>query len=160
MASTKAVFAGVIALTVGLLLAAVLAPVAINEVNNDDSYTLTQDNQTTYEVETGLLNSTVQEVNATTSPDNATIKLTDVRDSSSITKNVGNQSTVTYALTNGDVNVTVNDLTSGSPDTATVKYDVPSDFGWDSGSKAIWGVLPIIFVIGMFLVILRAGLQT
>lgn len=139
----KAAVAVIIGLAVVGLLAAVLAPVALNAITADDAYTETQDVGETVEV-TANLNSTLDSVNTTS--DDATYTLTGPE--SSVTHTVANGSSQDYALDGGTVTVTVDDVNSNS---ATATYDVPTDFGWSGGASGLWNILDVVIVLALFL---------
>jgi len=140
----------VVALLVVGLIGALLLPVAINEVTGNETVTI--NSSTSDEVEVNaVLNSTVT---ATTDGTNATIEL-NVSDGGSTTKTINQGSSATYSFDRGDVNVTVNQANSGSAD---VTYAHPKEFSFHDGARALWGILDIIIVLGLFLFVVGLAL--
>ena len=146
-AQARKILGVLIALLIGGVLVAQLLPVGINQVNEPTVVNETIDNGTTETIISGKLNATVVETNASASPQNTTIQLTDLTASESVTHTIDNDTTQTFALSGGDVNVTVTDITAGSPDTVSASYSVPTDFAWSDSSQAIWAIIPLFLVL-------------
>lgn len=138
-------------LIVGVLMAFLL-PVAITSFNDPSQNTLNQTDNTGYEVTTNL-NSTVT---ATTSGTSATVELNDTESGSPVSKTVNVGSNATYSMPDGDVIVTVN---SAETDSASVTYEYPDTYGWDDGSASLYGLLPLLFVIGAVLFVVYKAMQ-
>lgn len=133
----------IVTVVVAAIVGAVLVPVAINQLESDDTTTITQNTTETVEVDPEL-NSTLDDTDTT--GDNATYSLE--ADNNTITKTIDNGSTATYNFDRGDVNVTVDDVQSGQ---ATATFEYPKDFSYSSGASAIWGILGLTIVLGLFL---------
>lgn len=142
----------VIALTIGAILIGNVMPVGITETTADDTYNLTQDEGTKYVVVDQKLNSTVTASSAGAS---ATIELEDA-DGSTVSNSVNVGETVTYSISGDEVDVTVNSVTSATPNVIDVTYDVPPDYGWDSASQSIWSLIPVFLILGAL--VLLAGI--
>lgn len=143
----------VLALVIGAVLIGNVLPVGINETTQDNTYNLTQDEGTEYVVVDGKLNSTVT---ASSAGSSATIELKDVETGTTVSNSVNVGSTVTYTVEGNDVNVTVNSVTSGTPNTVDVTYDVPPDYGWNDSTKSLWGLVPVFLILGAL--VLLAGI--
>lgn len=153
----RKILAIVIALTVGGILIAQLLPVAISSISEDDTSTLTQDSGVEAVVVDGQLNSTSSNVDTTTTPNQADIKLKDVESGNTESKTVGVGNTKTFQPGDESVDVTLDSVdTSASPNQTTISYSYPSDYGWDSGSKSIWALMPLFFVVAALIAL--AGL--
>lgn len=153
MASKKAVTL-VVTLAVTALLAAFLAPVAINQLEADASDTIRQDVGVTEEVNAEL-NTTLDSVDGTA--DSATYTLQS--EGQSITKTVDNGTTATYSFENGDVNVTVNDVNTGSPGNAEATYAYDKDFAYSEGASSMWGLLGLAIVLALVLYLVGKGMS-
>lgn len=153
---TQKVVALVLALVIGAILIGNVLPVGINATTEDSTINLTQDEGTEYVVVDGKLNSTVTGSDTTTDPDQTTIELKDVESGNTVSNTVENGSTVTYSIGGESVNVTVNDVTSGTPSTVDVTYSVPPDYGWDDGTQSLWTLIPVFLVLGAL--VLLAGI--
>lgn len=150
---TKIILGVVIA---GLLLGYVF-PVGLNAVNEDPTYTLTQDEGTEYVVQERL-NATATTVDATN--DEVTLQLKDTQTGTTESQTISNGSTATYStLEGGTVNVTVTDTTSGTPNTATLDYEVEQGFAWDDNSQTIFSVLGIFLVIVPLIVLAKLAMR-
>lgn len=148
---TKVILGVVIA---GLLLGYVF-PVGLNAVNEDPTYNLTQDEGTEYQVQERL-NSTVTNSYAPGAGDNATVQLKDTQTGTTVSKTIDNGTTVQYTgLEGGYVNVTVNDITSASPNTIGLEYQVEQGFAWDDSSQTIFSTLGIFLVIVPLIVLAK-----
>lgn len=133
----------VIGLTVFALVAALLAPVALDAVNDDDTVDVTQNVGET----TGVVSNVDSTLDATdTTGDNATYTVSGP--DSSVTHTVDNGTSQDFSLDGGTVTVTVNDVNSGS---ATSTFTVPSDFGWSGGATGLWGIMDVIITLALLL---------
>jgi hypothetical protein len=133
----------VVALFLGAMLAAFLLPVAIGAIAGPEETTATQDVNETTTLGAGI-NVTVTSVTSGTS---ATYTVEAGGDSvTGETVNVGSNSTVT--VDGADVTISPTNVTSTQ---ATTDYEYPTTYGWGSGAGAIWGILPVIIVLAIFL---------
>lgn len=139
----KAMVGVVLALVIAGVLVGYVLPIGINSVESPDTFNETQDVSVTYEVD-AQLNSTVTSVNDGV---NATVELYDESSDTTTSQTIDVGSTASYDLPGGTVNVTVNSATAGSPDTASLTYEVPNDFGWDDGAQSIFGLIPLFLVL-------------
>lgn len=146
----------VIALAVAGVLAAVMLPVAINEIEADTETTLTQDVDTDYDVN-GKLVSNVTAASSGT-PDSATIELNDTRTSGTTSKTIDVGANATYSLDGGDVVVGVENINAAT--NATANYTYAKDYAYSSGASAVWGVLGLILVLAAFLYIVGVALSS
>jgi cobalamin biosynthesis Mg chelatase CobN len=137
----------IVTIAVGIIVASVLIPVAIDEIEGDTTTTFTQDTSTTYEVN-GELNSTVT---ATTDGSDATVELNDTRTAGTTSNTINVGSTTTYSLQGGDVNVTVDSATSSG---ATVTYEYAKDYAYSDGASSLWGILGLAIVLGVMLYVI------
>lgn len=143
-----------VTLVVGLMifgvLSAVMLPVAINEIEGNSTTTLTQDEDTTYEVNSKL-DSNVTAM-TTGSPDTATVELNDTRTSGTTSKTIDNGSTVDYSLEGGTVTVGVENVdTSGSPNVSTVNYTYATEYSFSDSASSLWGLLGLAIVLSAML---------
>lgn len=148
----KFAIAVVVALTVAGLLAAVMLPVALDQIEEDRTTTITQDTGTTENV-TAVFDATLDSTN--TSADTATYTLDDVENSSD-TNTVDNGTTTTFSLDSGDVDVTVDNVES---DSATATYTYATTHGWSTGATGLWGILALLLVLTVFLFVLGVALK-
>jgi len=132
------------------ILAAFLLPVAVNAINGDTTTTIQQDTGTTVDVN-GELNTTLDSVTAGTS---ATYTLES--DGQSITNTVNVGSNTTYSFNRGDVVVTVTESNSGN---ATAEYEYAKDYAYSNGASALWGLLGLMLVLGVFLYVIGMALR-
>lgn len=143
-------------LVVGLLVAAVIGavmiPVAIDSIEGDETNTLAQDTGTVYDVN-GELTSTVTDTTAGTS---ATVELNDTRTAGTTSNTVSVDSTTTYAMDGGDVNVTVDEANAGN---ATVSYAYDRDYAYSDGAQSLWGILGLAIVLALVLFLLREAMD-
>lgn len=149
MPDTGKAVALVITLTVFALLGAVLAPVAINQIENPTNETIQQDTGETVELN-GDLNTTLDSTTAGTS---ATYTLQTSDESITNTVNVG--SNTTYSFNEGDVVVGVTESTS---DNATAYYEYPKDFAYSDGASSLWGLLGLAIVLALMLYSIRQAM--
>lgn len=152
-----------VAVILGVVIAGVLLgtvfPIGLNQVNEDNTYNVTLENNTETTIQANL-NATLTGAGESTT-DTATIKLEDTEDGSTESNTIDNGTTVSYTtLTGGTVNVTLNNVdTTVSPDIAEVTMDVPKDFAWDSGSKSIYSVFGIFLIIVPLIVLAKQALK-
>ena len=147
--SRKAV-ALVVTLLVASLLGAVLLPTAINAMSGAEEATFTQDVDETVELQPGL-NATVTGVTDGTS---ASYTVTAGGDSATTTVNVGANDTVT--VDGVDVTISPSEATATN---ATTTYEYDGTYGWGSGAGSLWGILPVLLVLGLFLYIVAVALR-
>lgn len=140
----KAIFGIVIGLLIVAVLVANLLPIALGQLNSDDTTTINQDVGTEYEVKADQLNSTVTAVNDAT---NATVELKDVESGTTVSNTVNVGSTTTYSIEGNDVNVTVNSASSGTPGNASVTYSYAVSYGWSAGTVALYGIIGILLIV-------------
>lgn len=138
-------------LVVGVLMAFIL-PVAITSFNDDSERTINQSTSQSYEV-TSDLNSTVTGVTAGTS---ATVELNHTADGTTVSNTVNVGSNTTYSMPDGDVTVTVDSSDTGS---AVVSYEYPDTYGWSDGSASLYGLLPLLFIVGAVLFVVYKAMQ-
>lgn len=135
------------------LVAAFMTPIAINQLEDDTSTTITTAVGNTSEVNAEL-NSTLDSVDGTN--DQATYTLQ--TDSQSTQKTIANGTTETFSFDRGDVNVTVNDVDSTNNE-ATATYDHNKDFAFSDGARSLWGLLGLVIVLGVFLLVVGRALD-
>lgn len=141
----------IVGVTVLALMAAFLAPVALNEINGDTTVTVTQNTSETVEINAEL-NATLDSVDTTN--DSGTYILE--ADNQSITKTVSNGSTATFSFDRGDVNVTVNDVSTGE---ATADFSYPHDFPYSDGAQGLWDLVGLVLVLGILIFAIGIGLK-
>jgi hypothetical protein len=140
----------VVGLFVGGLMAAFLMPVAIGAIAGPDTTTETQAVGDSVELKAGL-NATVTGVTSGTS---ATYEVSAGGSNTTTTVNVGANETVT--VDGADVTISPTNVTSTQ---ATTDYEYPTTYGWGSGAGAIWGILPIMIVLAIFLYFVYVAVQ-
>lgn len=144
----------VVALVMGLIIIAAVLPVAMDAFYEDKSQQLTQDESETYQV-AGLIETNATDVN--TVDGEATIELN--RSGTTASNTVANGTTTTYTVDGHDVNVTVNDVSSGTPNTATVTYEYSADAAWNGNTGDLYYLIPLFVMIGLVIVILIRSLD-
>lgn len=155
--SAKTAIVLIVSIVVATIVGAVMVPVAIDNIESDDSETFTQEVSTWYDVN-GELESNVNSIDTTNSQ--ATVELNDTRTSTTTTKTIGVGSTVSYELEGGTVNVTVDSIDdTTTPNQSTVTYEFTKDYAYSSGASALWGILGLTIVLGVFLVVLRRAVS-
>lgn len=150
---TNRVLAIVLAVAIMAILGAFLGPVALDALNDDSSVTITQNDTTTKEVN-ARLDATLDSVDTTN--DDATYTL-NYSDGQTVTqKTIANGTTATFTFDNRDVNVTVNDVSTGE---ATAKFTYPSDFPYSDGARGIWGLVGLAVVLALLLAVMFKGME-
>lgn len=139
---SKAAVGLVVTLFVAALMGAFLMPVVIDSMGGQEETTVTQDVGETVELQPSL-NATVTSVTSGTS---ATYDITANGDTTTTTVNVGSNQTVTVDGT--DVTISPSEVTSTN---ATTTYNYSGTYGWGGSAAALWGILPIILVLALFL---------
>lgn len=158
--SAKAMKALALVITVSVfsIVAAFTLPVAIDNMAGNSTTTLTQDVDTTVDVN-GELESNVTSV-TTGSPDTATVELNDTRTSGTTSKTIDNGSTADYSLDGGTVTVGVEDVdTSTSPNQATINYTYSTDYAYSDSASSVWDIIPLAIVLAAFLFLIGVGLR-
>lgn len=156
--SASAAVTLVVAIMIFGVLAAVMLPVAIDQIEGNQTTTLTQDVDTTYEVNSEL-DSNVTSVTVGTT-DSATIELNDTRTSGTTSNTIDNGTTTDYDLEGGTVTVGVEDVDdSPSPNQATANYTYSNDYAYGSGASSIWGVLGLAIVLSAFLFVVGVAIK-
>ena len=150
MPSSKKAVTLIVGIFVAALLAAFLLPIAINNINGDETTNLNQTVGETTEVQPGL-NVTLDSVNAGS---NATYTVNASGSTATTTVNVGANQTVTV----DGIDVTI-ELTEAGSNYAVSDVSYPLDYGWGGGASALWGILPIMIVLGAFLFFVYAALR-
>jgi len=147
----------VVVAVVALLIVSAIVPMAMNAFFDEESATLTQDEDVTYTV-AGNLQTNATDVDGTN--DEATIELTRTNTGTTVTNTVSNGTTTTYTLDGYDVNVTVDDVdTSTTPNTTTVTYEYPKEAAWDGIVGDLWDLIPIFVIIGLVLLFIYQSLK-
>lgn len=151
MADSRKAVGLVVTLLVASLLGAVLLPTAINAMSGTEEATFTQDVDETVELQPGL-NATVTGVTDGTS---ATYTIEAGGDTvTGETVSVGSNSTVTVDGT--DVTISPTEATTTN---ATTTYEYDGTYGWGSGAGSLWGILPVLLVLGLFLYVVAIALR-
>jgi cytoskeletal protein RodZ len=144
-----------VSLAVGILvfglMVAYLLPVAITPMNQDsvDTYNQTVNNSVSV---TGPLESNVTNVDDTGNTVSLTLENTDTGDSASVSS-LSEGSSQEVTVSGGSINVTHDSVTSAN--SSQITYEYPTDYGWGNGSSALFNLLPIFFVVGVFLFAVR-----
>lgn len=155
---TRAAISIILAITVGIIVASVLIPVAIDELEGNETVTQTQDVDTTYQI-SGELESNLTSVTTGTT-DTATVELNDTRTSGTTSNTIDNGSTVDYSLDGGTVTVGVEDVDdTTSPNQATLNYTYEKDYSYSDGASALWGILGLTIVLGVFIYVIRLAVD-
>lgn len=131
---------------VAAVMAAFLIPIAVSGLASDDVTTVNQNVSETTDLKPSL-NATVDSVTSGTS---ATYTIEYEGNTATETVNVGANTTVTV----GDIDVTISPSEAGT-DYAVTEYEYPATAGWGSGTVAIWVILPLLIVLGIFLYMVR-----
>lgn len=135
----------VIAIVITGLIAAFLMPIAVNAIAGPStaSSTLQPTNTTDFKYN---LNVTLDSVDVSGATDNATYTINADGTTSTVTIDEGANTTTT--VDNADIKISVTDVTSAN---ATADYEYPTTYGWGGGAAAMWVILPVILVLGVFL---------
>lgn len=139
--SSKAVTL-VVAIFVAAIMAAFLLPIALGAIAGPEVATVTLDTDETYEAQPGL-NVTLDSVTEDTDAD---YTVDAGEDSETITVNEGENETVT--VDGADVTVGAENITADSAETTV---ESPTSYGWGSAAGALWGILPVMIVLAIFL---------
>jgi len=148
---TKVILGVVIA---GLMLGYVF-PVGLNQVNEDPTYSVTLDEGNEEVVQEGV-NTTVT---SSTAGSSATIEVVDTQTGDNVTKTINVGDSAQYELDSGYVNVTVNSVNSGTPNTVNADYTVEQGFAWSDGSRSIFQILGLFLVIVPLVVLAREAMR-
>lgn len=151
--SSKAAVAMIIGIAVAGILAAFLLPVAVNEIEGNETFTTTQDTQSPNESVNAVLDANL--TGATTgSPDTATIELNNNGTTESNTIDNGTETAYT-SLPDGDATVGVEDVNSGN---ATFNVTYSRDYAYSDGASTVWGLLGLALVLGALVYLLKMAL--
>lgn len=135
-----------VGLAIGGLLVGNLFPLAINSMEEPGSQTIEHTEGVSEKLKVTLY-ANATDINATS--DEVTLELYDNETGSSQSQVVANGSTASYSIDDGTgtqtVNATVETITDST--TATVSYEYPSDYGYSEGTKAMWTILPLFFIL-------------
>jgi len=138
---------GAVALVIALLMiglmGSLLLPIGLDAITSDTEQTITQNTSETVEVNPEL-DATLDSVTDGTS---ATYTLNQ-SDGGEITKTVNLGANETFSFARGDVTV---NLSSTTTDSATSTFAAPPEFSFGDGARAMWGILDVIIVLGLFL---------
>lgn len=145
----------VVALTVMMLLAAFLLPVAISSVNAEETVTLSVSEGQTQSV-THDLNVTGYNISdsSNTAVYNLTKELEDggVEDGTLDFSGAPVGATANITFQDGDEYTAVFQGYE-SEDTTTLEFNYAQETTWDGGAAAIWGIIPLIAIVVVFLTI-------
>lgn len=144
--STGAV-AIIVSIAVAAIIASFLLPVAVNQLENDESVTINQSVSSTEDVN-AQVNATLDSIGTKDPTDNATYTLQ--TDNQSITKTIDNGSESTFSFNEGDVTVNVSDVDSGTS-SAESAFTYPTTFGYSSGGAALYDLLGLALILAAFL---------
>lgn len=140
--SSKAVTL-VVGLFVAGIMAAFLLPVAIGPMTDGETQTATIEVGNSTELQPDMT-ATLDSVDTTA--DSATYTINASGSTSTVTVDNGTNTTTT--VDGADVTIAVTDVSSGQ---ATAEFTSPTDYGWGSGAGALWGILPVLIVLAVFL---------
>ena len=76
-------------------------------------------------------------------------------DETSVTQDVGDSETVTVDDT--EVTISPSEATASS---ATTTYEYPTTYGWGSGASSLWGIIPVLIVLGGLLMLVKLALDS
>lgn len=138
----------VVGIAVLALMAAFLAPIAIDALEGDSEVTLNQSVDETEEVNS-LLESTVT---ASTADTDAEIELNDTRTTDTTSKTIDEGENATYDLEGGEVVVTVDEA---DDDYATAEYEYARDYTFSDGAQGLWGLIGFAVVLLILLFAVR-----
>lgn len=143
MVDSKAAATLVVGIFVAGLMAAFLIPVAIAPMTGGETQTATLDVGNSTELQPNMT-ATLDSVDTTA--DSATYSVDASGDSATTTVDNGSNSTVT--VDGADVTIGVTDVNTGE---ATAQFTSPTTYGWGGSTTALWGVLPVLVVLAVFL---------
>lgn len=134
----------VVALMVAGLLAAFLMPVVIGQFAGAEAATATLDVGNSTELQPNMT-ATLDSV-TTTSPQSATYTIN--ASGQTATATVENGSSQTVTVDGADVTISVTNVQTGQ---ATAEFESPTTYAWGNGAGALWGIIPVILVLAVFL---------
>lgn len=142
----------ILALAFVVLFAALFMPVAIEATTTDKTsgYQIEEGNQLT---PTNGLTVTADEINTSTSPDEATFTVRDVQSQERITETIPVNNQSSFNMSGGNVTVSVDAITDGP--VATIMVQHPRTYGWSEPAKAFGEHLHII--LGVVTIVMIAG---
>lgn len=145
MDSQKAVML-VVGLFIASIMAAFLLPVAVGPITDTtEDVTATLATGESVELQPNMT-ATLDSVDTAASPSTASYTVT--AGGSSTTTTVANGSNTTVTVDGADVTISVSDVSTGQ---ATAEFTSPTTYGWGGSATALWGILPVIIVLAVFL---------
>lgn len=153
----KTAVALVIILAVGTLIGAIMLPVGLDAIVDDNSVAFTDVSEgDENEVISGSLNVTLDNVNDTASPSDISVTMTDV--DSGNTLSLTNVSTSQNGTLEGEtLTVQLDNVDSATQADFTVLH--PVDYAWSSGAQSLWDILDVIMVLAVFLLFIGVALK-
>lgn len=152
MADSRKAVGLVVALMVGGLMAAFLLPVAIGAMAGPEVATATLDVGNSTELQPNMT-ATLDSV-TTTSPQSATYTIN--ASGQTATATVENGSSQTVTVDGADVTISVTDVQTGQ---ATAEFESPKTYSWGNGAAALWGIIPVMIVLAVFLYFVYLALR-
>ena len=150
-----AIVALMVALFVGVLVAAFLAPVAIDAMESDGSESFTDvSSGESVEFADGW-NVTLDNVDDTDNEIDVTVNNTDGGSESITGLSVGDNATV--IVDGEEITVTADSIDSASSASFTVDY--PTDLTWSGGASSLWSVTVIAIVLALFLAFIGLAMR-
>jgi len=136
-----------------MLMAAFLLPVVIGQLGGAEAATYALDVGNSTELQPNMT-ATLDSVNTTASPSTATYTINASGDTATAT--VANGSNTTVTVDGADVTINVTEVSTGS---ATAEFESPRTYGWGGGAGALWGILPLLLVLAIFLFVVGMALD-
>lgn len=145
MVNSKQATTLIVGLFVAGIMAAFLLPVAIGPMTDGETQTATIDVGNSTELQPNMT-ATLDSVDTTASPSTATYTIDASGQTQTVTVANGENTTVT--VDGADVTVAVTDVQTGQ---ATADFTSPTEYAWGDGASALWGILPVLVVLAVFL---------
>lgn len=142
----------IVGVVAGILVAAVLIgsllPTAIGFVNQpqDQTATLTEGNTSEVTPELVLKVTTID-----TTAGDVTFEYQNANGTVLATDTLAEGNNATYSLEGGEVTTNVDSITNATTNEATLTTTYPADYGWGAGASALYGLMPLLFVLIPFL---------
>ena len=136
------IMGAVLAVAIAGILIGYVFPIGLDAMNTQPTNNITQDVNQDYTVTAEVVSNVT---GVSSSGANITLNDTETTESASYTDvSAGTNKTVNWQ--GGTITLEVISVDT-SEDTATVKYDYPSDYGWSDGESSLYDILPIFVVL-------------
>lgn len=156
MVSTRQGITLIVAILLIALLSAFLLPIALNNLNADNTLSVNQTEATTVQLGSQL-NATLDAVDDGTNTINVTVTDINAGTSDSAT-NIAQGANATVTV-EGET-ITINNDEVHDATHATITYEWSKTYGWSTGETALFGLLGIFFILGIVLFVVKMSSET